>query len=102
VTCHTPQGPGCDFDTQHRHKRRRRDYDGNNEERGEVNKYPDGVDHPLMSQGLRSGRDGYSMEDMEAERGQVTEGATMEETAVADEATDNLDTATSYNIKCVL
>jgi hypothetical protein len=48
-----------------------------------------------MSQGLRSGRDGYSMEDMEAERGQVTEGATMEETAVADEATDNLATATS-------
>jgi hypothetical protein len=89
-------GPGCDFDRQHRHKRRRRDYDGSNEERGEVNTYPDGVDHPLMSQGLRSGRDGYSMEDMETERGQVTEGATMtEETDVAGRVSEKPDTTTN-------
>ena len=58
-------GPGSDFDTGHRQKRRKRE--SRNEEREEVNTYPEG-DHPLLSQGLRSGRDGYSQEDIEAER----------------------------------
>jgi hypothetical protein len=58
-------GPGSDFDTGHRQKRRKRE--SRNEEREEVNTYPEG-DHPLLSQSLRSGRDGYSLEDLEAER----------------------------------
>lgn len=60
-------GPGSDFDTGHRQKRRKRE--SRNEEREEVNTYPEGEgDHPLLSQSLRSGRDGYSLEDLEAER----------------------------------
>lgn len=60
-------GPGSDFDEGHRQKRRKRER--RNEEREEVNTYPEG-DHPLLSQSLRSGRDGYSMEDLETERAQ--------------------------------
>jgi hypothetical protein len=67
-------GPGSDFDTGHRQKRRKRE--SRNEEREEVNTYPEG-DHPLLSQGLRCGRDGYSQEDMEAERSQDPEGPTL-------------------------
>jgi hypothetical protein len=60
-------GPGSDFDTEHRRKRQRRE--AKHEEREEGNTYPDG-DHPLLGQGLRSGRDGYSIEEMQAERAQ--------------------------------
>lgn len=72
-------GPGSDFE-EHRRKRRRKEY--RDEEREEVNAYPEG-DHPLMSKGLRSGRDGYSVEDMQAERGPTT--ASIDEVAPSTE-----------------
>lgn len=77
-------GPGSENDNKYRQrpkKRRKRAHRrASNNDKTNVN--PDG-DHPMLSKGLKADRDGYSMEEMEAERTNV-QGAEENELANAD------------------
>mmetsp|Transcript_15906 Transcript_15906/g.20926 ORF Transcript_15906/g.20926 Transcript_15906/m.20926 type:complete len:155 (+) Transcript_15906:2-466(+) len=70
-------GPGSDFDSQPRRKKRRKNH-RRDDNRGANNKGDDGNPTaydfasgsglPAMDRGLSSGRDGFSVEELEAER----------------------------------
>eukprot|EP00547_Thalassionema_nitzschioides_P009810 CAMPEP_0194228754 /NCGR_PEP_ID=MMETSP0156-20130528/43535_1 /TAXON_ID=33649 /ORGANISM="Thalassionema nitzschioides, Strain L26-B" /LENGTH=627 /DNA_ID=CAMNT_0038961273 /DNA_START=698 /DNA_END=2578 /DNA_ORIENTATION=- len=61
-------GPGNEDANNHGQRPKKRRRRGSRQEsRDQSNTNPDG-DHPLLSKGLQATRDGYSMEDMEAER----------------------------------
>lgn len=60
-------GPGSESDKKHEKRPNKRRKKARRESKDQTNTNPDG-DHPLLSKGLKAGRDGYSIEDMEAER----------------------------------
>ena len=80
-------GPGSDFDIKRRErpkKRRRRNPDNNNSNNnfgmdGAEQHWDGSGDHPALSRGLMSGRAGYSVEELEAERSQNVGGEAGEE-----------------------
>ena len=67
-------GPGSDFETrQDRAKKRRR---RNNPSAMDEEPYDGTGEHPALSRGLQSGRGGYSVEELEAERAASRQGRT--------------------------
>ena len=64
-------GPDCDFDTEPRQKKRR--HVEREEYQREVFDPSSGKEHPALSRGLASGREGFSVEDLQRERARKAE-----------------------------
>lgn len=67
-------GPGSDFDSEPQKKKRRR-VERQEYQAEQAWDPSSGGEHPALSRGLASGREGFSLEELQRERAQKTEAA---------------------------
>ena len=74
-------GPGSDFDTEPREKKRRRTVESQSEGAPPIDMFDPNstAEHPALSRGLKAGRGGFSVEELEAERAQKAQADTAPE-----------------------